>query len=396
MKKLIKYPMLKFIQKNLLTLIILTIVAGLLNVKFFGGYKFTPLICLWAALLMIYPSLVPLPFEKIKNINQQRRLLFLSVILNFVVAPLVAYFVGGLFLPSEPALRLGIILLALLPGGGMVTMWALKSGADMLTTVGIVLLNLLLAILIVPFGLSYAMNRLSINQGDNINQVSTVKQEVNFKQTPENMLLENTGAIPWESNSALTIPSDTATTESCVIEKASRGFASCDFGGEGITPIKIVIPIVFIILLPLLLAFLTQKFLLKKKESKQVDKIKKKFGAFSNAGLLIILFILMSLEDNIIIFNQGELIGRILTALLLFYGIIFWIVWFIYEKFYFNPQGKALLWGSYLRYITLALGLAISLVYQDRTLEPVILVVVLSYLIQIPSSYLITNLLKNR
>jgi ACR3 family arsenite efflux pump ArsB len=157
---------------------------------------------------------------------------------------------------------------------------------------------------------------------------------------------------------------------------------------------KIAIPIIFIILLPLILAFITQKLLLKKKNTKDVIKIKKRFGAFSNLGLLVVLFMLMSLADNIVIFDKAILIWDIFIALLFFYGTIFSVSWLIYKKFYFNSQGKALLWGSYLRYITLALGFAISLVYQNKSLEPIILIIVLSYLIQIPSSYLIANLLK--
>ena len=373
---------LKFIQENLLVLIILVIGAGLFNVKFFGGYKFTPLICLWAALIMIYPSLVPLSFDKIKEVKKYWRILLLSATLNFILAPTVAYFIGWLFLNEQPALRLGIILLALLPGGGMVTMWALKSKANMLTTVGIVLLNLLLAIVIVPFGLSYAMNQLQI---DTTNSV---------KESTPDKSLKNINAVPLNSSADLITLNNAEPAESCVIEKASQGIASCDFGGEGVTPMKIAIPIVFIILLPLILAFITQKLLLRKKSTEDAFKIKKRFGAFSNLGLLIVLFMLMSLEDNIVIFDSAILIWDIFIALLFFYGIIFSVSWFIYKKFYFNAQGKALLWGSYLRYITLALGFAISLVYQDKSLEPIILIIVLSYLIQIPSSYLISNLLR--
>jgi ACR3 family arsenite efflux pump ArsB len=377
--------MLKFIQKNLLILIILVIAAGLLNVKFFGGYKFTPLICLWAALLMIYPSLVPLSFDKIKEVKKYWRILLFSVVLNFILAPAVAYFIGWLFLSEQPALRLGIILLALLPGGGMVTMWALKSRANMLITVGIVLLNLLLAIVIVPFGLSYVMNQLQINK------------TTHLQQSVLNKDLRNINSVSLDNDSKFVSLNDNAeSTESCVIEKVSRGSASCGLGGEGVTPMKIAIPIIFIILFPLILAFATQKILLKRKSTNDIIKIKKSFGAFSNLGLLIILFMLMSLKDNIVIFDRAILIWDIFVALLFFYGIIFFVSWFIYKKFYFNSQGKALLWGSYLRYITLALGLAISLVYQDKSLEPIILIIVLSYLIQIPSSYLIANLLKNR
>ena len=54
-------------------------------------------------------------------------------------------------------LQLGLILLVLLSGGGMVTTWAMKSYAGMLTTIGIVIINLLIVIVAVPFGISFFM-----------------------------------------------------------------------------------------------------------------------------------------------------------------------------------------------------------------------------------------------
>ena len=46
------------IQKNLLWWIFGAVAVGLLNVKLFGGIGFSSLICLLAAFIMIYPSLV--------------------------------------------------------------------------------------------------------------------------------------------------------------------------------------------------------------------------------------------------------------------------------------------------------------------------------------------------
>ena len=182
--------------------------------------------------------------------------------------------------------------------------------------------------------------------------------------------------------------------EECAVEKVTNKKVSCALGEGGITPMKIAVPIVFIVFFPLVLAFGTQKMIIRYKGQKFFNEKKKTFGAFSNFGLLVVLFVLMSLKNNATIFEQAGLLLKIFIALLLFYGITFAVVYFLYKKFYNNSQGKALLWGSYLRYITLALGLAISLVFQDEALSPIILVIVLSYFIQIPSSFLIVKLLQ--
>ena len=366
--------MLKIIQKNLIYFIILVIVGGLLNVHFFGGLKFTPLICLLAALVMIYPSLVPLSFSGLKKLKHHHLILGLSVILNFIIAPTVAYFVSGFFLPNEPVLRLGFIILSLLPGGGMVTTWALKSKADMVVTVGVILLNLVLAIGLTPFGISYATKLLAVDN----KPVENVSTQLSLNKNVSD-------------NATLKLKTEASSGEGCAIEKATKGKASCSLGSGSITPFKIAIPIIFIIIFPLTLAWITQRVIIKFKGEKHLQGIKKKFGAFSNLGLLIVLFILMSLENNAMLFEQAHLIWRVLLGLFVFYGITFTIPYILYKKFFHNAEGKALLWGSYLRYITLALGLAISLIFQNENLAPVVLVIVLSYFIQIPSSYWIAK-----
>ena len=128
------------IQKFLFFWIASAIFAGLAVVYFFGGFKFTPIICLIAAIVMIYPSFVPLAFDKLPASMKNYPVIITSMVINFVVFPFLAYYIGGIFLEQEPVLRLGLLLLALLPGGGMVTTWAMKSHADMPTTIGIVII----------------------------------------------------------------------------------------------------------------------------------------------------------------------------------------------------------------------------------------------------------------
>jgi arsenite transporter len=340
------------IQKYLFFWVTGAIVLGLLQVLVFGGNPFNPLICLLAALIMIYPSLVPLSFDKLKGAIKRYDIILISILLNFVLAPFLAIVIGYLFLSQDPLLWLGLILLSLLPGGGMVTTWALKSKADMPTTVGIIFFNLLLAILITPFAMSFALNKL-------------------------------TGEFLQKTEEA-----------TCALSEVSSGVASCGLGG-GVTPIKIALPVFAIVVIPLILAYFTQKILKKKKGEEWLNKKKRFFGEFSNLGLVIILFVLMSLESNLILFSEPQLIIRSLMALVLFYFITLAISLFLYKNFFNNTDGKALVWGSYLRYITLALGLGISLIYGNSNLGGMIIIIVLSYFIQIPISFWLVKFLKN-
>jgi len=333
-----------FVQKNLFWLIIISIGAGLASVYFTGGIAFTPLLCLLAALLMIYPSLVPLDFKKVALVHKYKKTIVLSLFVNFIISPLFAVIIGWLFFSQEPSLWLGLILLSILPGGGMVTTWAYKSKADMPLTVGIVFANLIAAIVLAPFYLSVAMNKLTV-------------------------LMEQRPA------------------GSCAVSKATGGALNCLFTGEGlISPIKFAIPIVFIIVIPLLLAFFTQNYYLKKFGQDRFNLIKARFAAFSNLGMLAVLALLMSIRENKIIFSRPDLIPRALLALIIYYAISLALAWRL-GKTMEGEKGRALAWGTYLRYITLALGLIISLVYQNAAYSMAIIIVVMAYLIQIPSSF---------
>ncbi|XLQ20372.1 MAG: arsenic resistance protein [Candidatus Moraniibacteriota bacterium] len=342
------------IQKHLFLWITSVIIVGLSIVYFFDGYKFSPIICLVAAIVMIYPSFVPLSFDKLPQSVKNYPAIIASIVINFILFPFLAYYVGEIFLEEEYVLRLGLILLALLPGGGMVTTWAMRSRADMSTTIGIVIINLLIAIVAVPFGLSFFMNHFGL---DEVEEVS------------ESM---------------------------CVIEQTTQGVASCDFGGSGVSPMKIAIPIFVIVVIPLIAAFVTQKIIRKKKGIKNFNKIKKNFGKFSNLGLLVVLLALMSLENNSVIFENPGILMDIFIPLVILYGIGFGVIILLFKSFKAARVGKAFIWGSYLRYITLALGIAISLVFQDERLSIITTVIVLSYFIQIPSSFLISKYLQDK
>jgi ACR3 family arsenite efflux pump ArsB len=335
---------LAFVQKYLMWLIILSIGSGLAFVYFTGGITFTPLLCLAAALLMIYPSLVPLDFSKVAEVHKHKKIIITSLIVNFIVSPLLAVLIGWLFLAQSPSLWLGLILLSILPGGGMVTTWAYKSKADMPLTVGIVFANLLAAIVLAPFYLTIAMNQLTV-------------------------LLEQQAI------------------GSCVVSKATGGALDCLFTGSGsISPAKIAVPILFIIVIPLLLAYFTQVIYQKKFGQDKFNLVKSKFAAFSNFGMLIVLVLLMAIKENKIIFTRPDLIPKALLALIIYYVISLGLAWQL-GKVTGEAKGRALVWGTYLRYITLALGLTISLVYQNPAYSLAIIIVVMAYLIQIPSSF---------
>ena len=340
------------IQKYLFLWIAGAIFSGLAVVATSGGYPFSPFICLLAALVMIYPSLVPLDFGKLKISLKDHKLIFISLFFNFLISPALALLLGYVFLNENPALWIGLILLSLLPGGGMATTWALKSRSDMPSIVGIVIFNLLAAILIAPAAISHTLDRME---------------------------------IPDQSELA---------SDVCPIGSLSGGVMSCGLGGGEMNSAKIGLAVFFIVVIPLIMAYISQKIIVYYKNREHLERLKPVFGKASNAGLILILFILMSLENNKIIFSNPELIAQSIFPLVWYYMVIGIMTFAVYRKFFNNSKGKALFWGTYLRYITLALGLAISFIFQDPNLSTMIIPIILSYFIQIPSSFWLAKHLK--
>ncbi|HBP00660.1 MAG: Arsenical-resistance protein [Candidatus Moranbacteria bacterium GW2011_GWE1_49_15] len=332
------------IQKYLLWWIFGAVALGLSAVKFFGGYGFSPLICLFAALVMIYPSLVPLSFDKVGASLKNYRIIAFSLFVNFIVSPAAAFVLGYVFLRENPELWIGLMLLSLLPGGGMATTWALKSKADMPSAIGIIITNLFVAILAVPPLISLALARIMPVQGAAYSADGT-----------------------------------------CPISVATNDALSCA-RGSGVDSVKIALAIFLIVVVPLVLAYGTQKVIKKQKGAEYFESIKGSFGKISNLGLVLVLVALMALGSNEVIFSNPAMIARSSIPLVLFYGIVFSVSMVGYRIWKKSDKGKSLVWGSYLRYVTLALGMAISLVFQNPALSASIVIIVMSYFIQIPTS----------
>ncbi|NTW45850.1 MAG: hypothetical protein HGB18_02215 [Candidatus Moranbacteria bacterium] len=338
------------IQSHLMIWIVASVAAGLLVSYLTPGFGFSALICLLAALVMIYPSLVPLSFDRLTEIVGHGRPVLFSLGLNFIVSPAIAYAIGSVFLSGFPEYRLGLTLLSLLPGGGMVTTWATRSKADMPATVGIILANLAVAVLIVP---------------------------LSFPILVRDSFLPGSDALPSVSESS-----------ACPLGQATAGVVTCGAAvSAGISPWKIAVPILFIVVVPAVLAWLTQRVLLRRGGIALLDRAKVLFGKAGNAGLVIVLFVLMGLHANREILTRPSDILPAIVPVVLFYTALFLVAGFAAGRIADTAVRRAFFWGSSLRYLTLALGLSISFAFQNPDMLRMSVVVVLSYLVQIPASF---------
>lgn len=92
-------------------------------------------------LVMMYPPLAKVRFDKARDIARDRRLMVLSLLLNWVAGPLLMFVLAWVFLADEPELRTGLIIVGLARCIAMVLVWSDLSCADREATAVLVAIN---------------------------------------------------------------------------------------------------------------------------------------------------------------------------------------------------------------------------------------------------------------
>jgi ACR3 family arsenite transporter len=97
-------------------------------------------------LVMMYPVLAKVRYDRLDTVTRDRRLLVSSLVLNWIVGPAVMFALAWLLLPDLPAYRTGLIIVGLARCIAMVLIWNDLSGGDREAGAVLVALNSLFQI----------------------------------------------------------------------------------------------------------------------------------------------------------------------------------------------------------------------------------------------------------
>lgn len=298
---------LEFIKKNIQYLLILSIILGLFY-GYHGEPKFLKSYVSIILFFMIYPMMINLKFtDVLKSVNNIKPLI-ISIGVNFIVTPVLAFTLGKVFFPNQPMLLVGIILIGLIPTSGMTASWTGLAKGNLQLSLIMISVNLLLSVIMIPIYMNLFLGDLvSIN-------------------------------IMVILNSLL----------------------------------KVVI-------IPLILGILTRSMIIKFLGMEKYKKMKPNFSGLSSLGVLIIVFIAISLKSKTII-SELNLVILSVVVLFIFYLIILIITNFIGDKYLEDKDKIALVYSTTMRNLTIALGLSLSSFGESLA----VFLIAIGYIVQLP------------
>lgn len=92
-------------------------------------------------LVMMYPPLAKVRYDKTREIATDKRLMTVSIILNWILGPAFMFALAWIFLPDAPELRTGLIIVGLARCIAMVLVWSDLACADREATAVLVAIN---------------------------------------------------------------------------------------------------------------------------------------------------------------------------------------------------------------------------------------------------------------
>ncbi|MDP8079724.1 arsenic resistance protein [Phocoenobacter skyensis] len=151
------WKILAVIQKNLVWAIPIVMILGISSGSIFD-MRFLKITIVPLTFLMVYPMMINLKLEAVLS-PKELKAQIVAQFLNFAVIPFIAFFLGKLFFPEQPLIRLGILFVALLPTSGMTISWTGFAKGNINAAIQMTVFGLILGSIATPLYAKWLMGK---------------------------------------------------------------------------------------------------------------------------------------------------------------------------------------------------------------------------------------------
>jgi len=138
----------KNLSKYMLVYTLLMIIVGVF-VSYSYSLKFLSNYIMVIVFLMIYPMMVNISFESLKQIRTSQKAIVIALFFNFILAPFL-YWVLCIVVPVPPDIKIALLLLAVAPASSMGLGYVGLSKGNMISASMIVALAFILSLIVYP------------------------------------------------------------------------------------------------------------------------------------------------------------------------------------------------------------------------------------------------------
>ena len=150
------WGILQKITKNLIIFIPLSLFLGFIS-GLYLDLNFLKNFVLFFTFLMIFPMMVGVNFRKLREPGDTKVILVAQII-NFLIIPFVAFYLGKAFFGDNYYLTLGLLLSGLVPTSGMTISWTGFAKGNVEAAIKMTVIGLILGSFATPFYVSFLMS----------------------------------------------------------------------------------------------------------------------------------------------------------------------------------------------------------------------------------------------